>query len=173
MTGDWSAFSHEDYFVALGLKNEDGYDYGLLGSMGAAGRAKQLLLHGTSQQIQAVGDILKPVISAGSANIASAARRACEGLQNFPGIGMGVASRLLALTRPDALISVNGGSKENLAIFLQMSEHRLQQPAGYEDAVQRISDKPWWNSKAPSEPQELAAWQARAALIDCFVHHWD
>jgi hypothetical protein len=82
---------------------------------------------------------------------------------------MGVSSRLLALARPDSLISVNGKSKRNLAEFLDMSAHRLQQPAGYEEAIHRVHNEPWWNSTAPADQQELSAWNARAALIDCFV----
>jgi hypothetical protein len=85
VTGDWSGFPRHEYCVALGLTDEDGYDYGLLGSMRPAGRAKQLFRSGTPKQLRSVYQILKPVLSAKAVHIASAARHACEELGAFRG----------------------------------------------------------------------------------------
>ena len=82
-----------------------------------------------------------------------------------------MATRLMTLARPDALVSVNGGSRKNLALVTGFSAHRIQQPAGYEELLQWVLDQPWWSSKRPKNSQEARARDARAALVDCFAHH--
>ena len=170
MRSDWKSLGREDAQIALGLWSDDGYDYGLLGSMNGAGRAKGLFLSGTSQDLQAIGAMLRPVIEAPYQDMARLATRAVEGITGIYGISTGVATRLLALARPDALVSVNGCSQKNLAILTGKSVGRLKSPAGYGELIEWTLRQQWWSSEVPTNPEQIAAWNARAALLDCFVY---
>jgi hypothetical protein len=90
------------------------------------------------------------------------AEKAHEVITNREGFDVGVATRLLALARPEVLVSVKVA--------------QIRTSAGYEKFVKWIMKGKWWNSPEPKHPLEREAWSYRAALIDGLVyegHHFD
>lgn len=143
---DWGSLTRDDYEIAMGLVGPEGYDYGLLGSMKGAGRARHLFLTGTPGQLREIGNMLAPVVQASRSEMAGVAREAAEDITSLSGISMGIATRLLALSRPDSLVSVNERSKRNLAVVTGIAMHRLQCPAGYAELVRWTLEQGWWTN---------------------------
>jgi hypothetical protein len=81
-----------------------------------------------------------------------------------------VTTRLLALARPDVLVSVNPKSIQGLSRVSGVPVPELKRPAGYVRLIQWIIKSHWWNSPRPKDPQEVEIWNARSALLDVFVY---
>lgn len=88
----------------------------------------------------------------------------------FPegGAGVGVASRLLAMKRPDYFVCYNKGNKHKLCDDLGITQLKPDDYRRYwDDIIVKILDSVWWNSK-PS--RELSAWKYRTALLDAIFY---
>jgi hypothetical protein len=110
---DWSDLTQEDRHLILGRP-----PYGWLGSMGGAGIANNVFREPTPQNLRIRRDIraaLEPVLQAGPAQFADAACDFIAAVDAIPHFSGGIATRLLALARPDRAISVNNASRRRLA----------------------------------------------------------
>ena len=96
-------------------------------------------------------------------------------------IGIGVATRLLALARPDMVVSVNSRSSRGLGqIFPGIDKLYIptrdaqgvftQFLSVYSEFLRQLYNEPWFDSKEPSDAFEKKLWSMRAALLDCFVY---
>jgi hypothetical protein len=178
----WDRLSNEDYRALLGVKSvaEDGY--GLLGSMGGAGTAKNIFLQDSRNNLQIRADIraaLEAPFCAGDEDFIDAACTAVARISAIPQIGGAVATRLLTLIRPDRAISVNGGSDEHLAALTGLPRTRLTarnakgEMSRYRDLLGWFRERPWYRSPKPADPREALLWSVRGALFDCFVYSGD
>jgi hypothetical protein len=114
---------------------------------------------------------LDPVLAADTADRAiDAACTALTAMTDVDRIGSGVATRLLALARPDVCVSVNDGSRSGLADLTGLSRTTLGTPANYRKLLTWMFERPWCSVGQPSDPWEASIWSMRAALIDCFVY---
>jgi len=159
--------------------DDDGTDYGLLGSMQGAGIAKNVFLEPTPKNVktrQAIQDALVMLRNVPlSSSLPLMARKAHEVITNREGFDVGVATRLLALARPEVLVSVNSESVERLAQWSGLPPAAIKTSAGYEKLVKWIMGGKWWNCPAPEDAREREAWSFRAALIDGLIyegHHF-
>jgi len=170
ITKDWSTLSVTDAQILLGLKPE----YGLLRSMQAAGTAKNAFLESspknlnTRRTIQEELLLLRKVPLDGGFPLM--ARKVHEVISNRDGFNTGVATRLLALTRPEVLVSVNSESAAQLAQLSGLSEATIRTSLGYERLIKWVMQGKWWNTPAPSDPFESQIWPCRAALIDGIIY---
>lgn len=82
------------------------------------------------------------------------------------GIDYAVATRLMALARPEACVSVNGESVRGLAEYTGHSANLLRTARGYGKLIAWVMAGKWWNVPEPSESDERALWFHRGALID-------
>ncbi len=85
-------------------------------------------------------------------------------------LGVGTASRLLAMKRPDLYLCVNNANRDRLAEVSGLSVTRLKEPEGYRDLHQMIWNSPWSRSPRPPRGAERDIWDCRVALLDCFVY---
>ena len=83
-----------------------------------------------------------------------------------PRPGVGCASRLLAMKRPEAFICVNGENRSRLARAFGFSDGELRTAGGYWRFSEHVWSLPWYNSPQPRIRVQLEAWRARAALVD-------
>ena len=173
---DWLTLTKTEARVLLGLI-DDGADYGHLGAMGAAGTVKHVFLQATPDNLEARQTIYSAVNSIVTlpldASFPQKARRAQEIIRKIRGFGSAGSTRLLALARPEALVSVNGESVAGLAELSGIAPARLKKPAGYEELIEWTMARPWWSAAAPDKPLERELWSYRAALIDAFVYSGD
>lgn len=176
---DWATLSTTEGRVLLGLVDGE-TDYGLLGSMQAAGTAKNVFLDATPKNLKtrrAIQDEIRNLLRVPlNISLPLMARKAHEVITNREGFDVGVATRLLALARPEVLVSVNSESMNRPAQWSRLPVAQIRTSAGYERFVKWIMKGKWWNSPEPEDPLEREAWSYRAALIDGLVyqgHHFD
>jgi len=172
---DWESLCKRDASVLLGLVDSDKKNYGLLGSMGGAGRAKGVFLTHTAENLAARREIQDELlrlkgVPLHSLMLPSMAKKAYEVITNRKGVGGGVATRLLALARPEVFPSVNSESIGRLGQWSGVSESDLGKSSGYEKLVRWIMTEEWWKSPEPMEGIEREAWSYRAALIDGLIY---
>jgi hypothetical protein len=82
------------------------------------------------------------------------ARKAHEVITNRDGFSVGVATRLLALARPEVLVSVNNESVGRLAPWSGMPITTIKTPTGYEKLTKWMMGGKWWNSPEPKDSFE-------------------
>jgi hypothetical protein len=178
----WSDLSKNDYRLLMGIEVDvDGVSagYGLLGSMKGAGDAKNVFNEASAENLRIREQIraaLQPAIEADVSSFREAALdfiRVVEGFQGFSGA---VATRLLALARPDIAVSVNKGSRDSLAAWSGLPKSALSKSgsgkrgASYGSLLDFLAEQEWYSSPAPKGTYEKGLADARAALLDCLVY---
>ena len=87
------------------------------------------------------------------------------------GIGVGAATRLACIWRPDTFVPVTGANIERLSEELGVSESTLKDVANYWDAViETIHHTPWYTSDRPPSGMDRDTWEARGAMLDAIVY---
>jgi hypothetical protein len=179
ITKDWAVLGTTEARILLGLSDDDGSDYGLLGSMKAAGFAKNVFMDAKPKNLKTRKAIHDAISSLRRVPLNSSfplmARKTYEVITNYEGFSFGVATRLLALARPEVLVSVNSESLVQLSQLSGLSQATVKTPAGYEKLVKWIMGGKWWNSSQPKGELEREVWSYRAALIDSLIyegHHF-
>lgn len=83
--------------------------------------------------------------------------------------GIGTASRLLAMKRPDTFVCFDARNKEGLCGAFGISRN-----IGYEEywdsIIERIMEANWWCSPPPPSGVERDVWEARAAFLDSLYY---
>ncbi len=170
---DWGELSQDDRRLLLGRG-----PYGQLGNMGGAGRANNVFRVASAQhrQIQrTIREALQPAIDANDRDFARAACDFGAAVEAIPRFGGAIATRFLALARPDRAVSVNRGSKAGLAELTGLPENTLSNaPQGrgrsYLDLLRWFEDQAWYSNPAPRNAYQALLASARVALIDAFVY---
>ena len=145
--------------------------------MRGAGEAKSLFRGGTASDRKILTQLraaLDPLLAAQESEASIDAAVTClSRMATHQGISHGVATRLIALARPDIAVSVNGGSAPNLGALtgLLKAPASLGRPENYRRLLQWVARQPWCRSPKPSDPWQATLWSMRAALLDCFVYN--
>lgn len=87
-----------------------------------------------------------------------------------PNVRYGTVTLLLALTRPDRLLSVNGASENGLGELSGIAPSALRKPEGYGNLLHWLYKQPWYADGPPVDDDLVPIWQFRAALVDAFVY---
>jgi hypothetical protein len=171
----WVGLADDQRRAVLGVSKGIG-GWALLGSMGAAGNAKQIFAGVTDAQRATLARLRKaldPLIAAEGVPASIDAAVGClEAMSSEPGISHGVATRLIALARPDVAISVNAGSAPHIGALtgLPKSPSSLASAKNYRALLSWVARQPWHGVPRPADPWQAMLWGARAALLDCFVY---
>jgi len=136
---------------------------GLLGSMRLAGNAKGLV----SKDPQAIGLVLDALPLTGDVSLVQAEALLRE-LTSLRGVGLGVATRLFAVKRPDLFVSVNRGSSPQLMALLDGKVIRTV--GNYVELLRRVWNTAWHRSDRPTKAADAALWDRRAALLDAALY---
>ena len=145
----------ERQFVG-GTTNEGGW----FGNMKAAGYFKQRLNDNPASLDAALDHVpLRRGLSKASFDAFAA------GYQ-WERAGVGTASRLLAMKRPDLFICIDSKNRSGIAKAFGVTASSLQTFDGYWDLMQRIWRCPWWRAPQPQQALERRIWSARVALLD-------
>ncbi|NLX20264.1 MAG: hypothetical protein GXY55_01155 [Phycisphaerae bacterium] len=92
----------------------------------------------------------------------------------FPngGGGVGGATRLLSIKRPDVFVCLNSANRSGLCREFGISQLPMDFDRYWQEIIQRIQDSVWWRSPRPSGGEALAIWQGRTALLDALFYGW-
>lgn len=91
--------------------------------------------------------------------------------QAFPdgGSGVAIASRLLAIKRPDYFVCLDSQNRESLCKEFGLPQS-ISFEAYWDDIVERIIDSVWWSSEKPTSKAQAFAWRCRAAMLDSIFY---
>jgi HKD family nuclease len=88
--------------------------------------------------------------------------------------GIALASRLLALKRPDYFLCLNGKNRVALCDEFEIKRVSVKDYERYwAELIARIIDSVWWNSPEPASDPEKAVWKGRAAMLDAIFYNSD
>ena len=139
--------------------------WGLLGRMSRGATGEAVLKHEAR-----IRPILENVVSADDAEFPDIAVEAIPELTRIHRVAHGTATLLLALARPDRLLSLNGACQEAYGRLSGMSPSTLGEPQNYRKLLEWLYAQPWYTDSPPTDGAFEKIWQFRAALVDAFVY---
>ncbi len=166
MMDDWGDLDQDEIRQLLGRYYDGVLGSGLLGTMRP--KAVNVFLEDMDLRHRLSGAV-QTVVNAHPTDFPRAAVTAVDNITGERDIGIGVATRILALARPDRLVSLNGASREGLEQIFP-SIDRLKTSGDYGKFLGRLYEEPWFDSEKPGRVFEQRLWSMRAALLDCFVY---
>jgi hypothetical protein len=89
-------------------------------------------------------------------------------LNAFEKSGMALASRLLAMKRPDTFVCVNNKNRDGLFQAFRLSPRRDAE--AYWDLTEKVRACTWWKAPPPPAGDEREVWTARAAFLDALFY---
>lgn len=151
-----------------GLPNDHESRWGWFGSMQGAGYYHQAVNENNKHLSQALAEIpLRSIVTR-----AEYEKYIAEFIKAFPNgrHGIGIASRLLALKRPDQFVCLDSKNQRGLCSDFGITQTGMTYDRYWDEIIERILDAPWWNSKRPENAKEAAVWDGRAAMLDAIFY---
>ena len=145
--------------------------WGALGTLKGAGKACSMISGDATGDRDVRAGILRHLQStcAAGAEPIGAGVQALAGIQDSGSrIGPGVATRFLALARPDLYVSLNGASRRVLAECSGLARTTMHRRYG--DLLAWVHGSNWYQAQRPTDALEGEIWDYRAALVDAFVY---
>jgi hypothetical protein len=168
---NWSSLTRDEANILLPNQERDGA-WGALGSMKGAAKAISLFHSNRGGIRTRIRHILDPAFNAQTQDefiqhSSEAISRICQ-IKRFK---TAIATRLLALGRPDLGVSVNAGSAPGLSTITGLSKNprTLGNPSNYKLLLQWLYQQPWYKVGKPADSEGRTLWSMRAALLDAFV----
>lgn len=95
-----------------------------------------------------------------------------EFVQAFPNgrDGVGTASRLLAMKRPDYFVCFNSKNQKELCKDFEINQTGMDYERYWEEVIERIIDSAWWNEPPPQNALARSVWDFRAAMSDAIFY---
>ena len=166
---DWTTLDNDDGRRLLGLVEENEGVWALLGRMSYRNSPQRTVFQQKDNR-QLIRSAIMMVIDANDDDFPEVAIKAYKATTNLQGVGPGIATRLLALARPDRIVSLNSASQKGLGEFCNLAPTTLGHPKNYQRILEKLYESAWFNEPTPKNSCEHAIWSMRAALIDCFVY---
>ncbi len=156
----------------------NGFDWGWFGSMRAAGNFTKLIGRRDPTLAKALDiiPICGPVTQKQFEEYVSAFGFAFTGLDENSGSkgskGLGSATRLLAMKRPDVFVCVNGGNQAGLEKALPDAKVTVKLDNYWEKVIQPIQQAPWFAALRPKCRHRRKLWDARVAMLDAVYYKY-
>ena len=85
----------------------------------------------------------------------------------FPdgGSGVAIASRLLAMKRPDHFVCLDKQNRSRLCEDFGISK-TVSFTTYWDEIIERLNDSVWATSDRPNDINEVKAWSGRVAMVD-------
>lgn len=151
-----------------GLPNDQERRWGWFGSMQGAGYYHQAVNKNNKHLSNALDEIpLRSVVTRSEYE-----KYIAQFLKAFPNgrHGVGIASRLLALKRPDQFVCLDSKNQRGLCRDFGIVRNGMNYDRYWDEIIERITDAPWWNSMRPKNAKEAAVWDGRAAMLDAIFY---
>jgi hypothetical protein len=144
--------------------------YGWLGHVGASGKFRSLLAHGTPKQWTRIVESINAIAELNPPIPWSQLKSHLDRLISL-GQTMKVWGRLLCIVRPDLYCTVAAVSvRQNLSQTLGVPQNRFDGSEGYIQLIKLIHSSPWFNSNEPIDKTQAAVWKRRAAFLDAIFY---
>ncbi len=151
-----------------GLPNDFNEHWGWFGSMKGAGYFHQAV----NRNNPYLSSALDMIPLDGAVDRSHYNAYVAEFIKAFPNgrHGVGVASRLLALKRPDYFVCFDAKNKVQLCKDFGIKQSGMTYDRYWEDIVTRILDSVWWNEAKPKGEKAARVWSGRAAMLDAIFY---
>ena len=87
----------------------------------------------------------------------------------FEKTGVGTATRLLAMKRPDYFVCLDNKNKRKLCDAFKIPK-KVTLDDYWGSVVARLTDSNWWNAGKPDATNEMRIWLGRAAFLDVLFY---
>lgn len=138
--------------------------YGYFGSMRGAGHFKEHVAKRPAKLDRALDEI--PSKGAVTREAFDAYAKAMAALE---GVGVAVATRLLAMKRPDQFLCIDSANRRALSQAFGIAQSELNTYDGYWNLLTIAWRCPWCKAPRP-KVKHAAVWDARVALVDAFYY---
>ena len=147
----------------------------MLGNTTIARQARRDFRQNLGGVRQAFQNTLQSLLNITEAQFLQQARNAIRTLTGFLHFGTTIATRLVALARPDCAVSVTALCAPRLGMLsgLSRTSTTLGNAANYPRLLNWLYTQPlpnWYRSPPPTNATEREVWSMRAALLDVFVY---
>ena len=151
-----------------GLPNNFNEHWGWFGSMKGAGYFHQAV----NQNNRYLSIALDMIPLDGAIDWSHYQSYVTEFVKAFPNgrHGVGIASRLLALKRPDYFVCLDAKNKVQLCKDFGIKQSDMTYDRYWEDVISRIMDSVWWNEPKPNDDKAYIVWKDRAAMLDAIFY---
>ena len=148
----------------------DDLDWAWLGSARGFGDFTTLVKSQPAGLSKALSHIARqgPVSQAQFAAFVRDFRKAFEGRSHVG--GHKVATRLLAVKRPDWFVPVNSRNQAGLCAALGVRTTKLSLDTYWDDIVEPVRASAWWQHPRPQGALQAEVWDMRAALLDVLYY---
>ena len=160
--GNWRSLTDDDKKRLLGIREDS---WALLGHMRP--KALKTVFDHNCEEMQ---NAVRLIDDAAEADFPRVAIEAYETLTGLTWVGSGIATRLLALAKPDRFVSLNRKSEAGLAKSFGLARKPRWKPRDYGCLLEKIYNQTWFLEPAPKDAHEETICWMRAALLDCFVY---
>lgn len=153
--------------IATENQSESDIGWGWFGSMKGAGKFQNRINTNNIFISQALDEI--PL--EGKINKSEYNNFVNEFQQAFPdgGSGVAIASRLLAMKRPDYFVCLDNQNRPKLCEEFGISKS-VSFEGYWDEIIERIIDSVWWLSEKPKNKTEAQAWLGRTAMLDAIFY---
>lgn len=166
----WVDLDDQERAILLGLRDDVEGAWGLLGTLTRATEVKAVFgapnKDRNRETLKCVREVVERVIKAPDRKFPDIAEKALKQIRDEGGFGFGVgtATRLLTLARPDRMVSVNSKSRVGLAETFGLAPSNLGK--NYGQLLENLYMAPWYDDRRGRGKK----WNMRAALVDSFVY---
>jgi hypothetical protein len=155
--------------AGTGPSDEVPKGWGWFGPMGSAGRFKNRVNENDinlSRALDAIpleGEVREEHYSKFIENYRKAFRKEL-------GRGLGTATRLLAIKRPDYFVCLDKANRRGLCKAFEITLGNHDYDRYWSSIVERIFLSQWWNSPRPTDGRAMKVWDGRAAFLDSLYY---
>jgi HKD family nuclease len=150
-----------------GLVMDGKVNYLWFGTTRPAGRVKQAIINNNEYLSVA----LDAIPSTGDVSRRSYMEYVERLQMAFPsgGIGIGSATRLLAMKRPDTFVCLNKRNRKELCKAFDINQ-TVSDEQYWDSIIEWLKEFPWWYAQAPQSGIEREVWDARVAFLDSLFY---
>jgi HKD family nuclease len=146
----------------------DGIDYGWFGNMGAYGGFGPVIEHQASKIADALAHI--PLAEEVTRHHFDAFRKKFLKVEGATNGWLGLATRLLAMRRPDRFVCIDGPNVRGVSAAFGAPYTTVKLDTYWDLIVAQVRISPWYMSEEPHDETEREIWQGRVALLDAIYY---
>jgi HKD family nuclease len=170
-TRSFAALAEDDRKALAGLlepSSRDGVHWALFGQMSAQGSHSPRLQAHVRQFSRALDQI--PLQGEVTREHYDAYRQAFMRIPGAKKTWEGLATRLLAMKRPDYFVCLNGANNEGLCHYFSSAPTTTNIANYWDRIIAPMMLTPWWQADMPEDELEQEIWMGRAAMLDAIYY---
>lgn len=155
---------------------EDG-GWGWFGTMSAQGKFTKAIININNETIESLSKISKFIDNIPrKESITRDHFKSYKKIADIRGIAIGIATRFLAMKRPDQFICINNGNQPYIEDALNLNKGSLNVENYWENVIEPIRDSKWYNSPRPDNAknakylEDAEIWDYRVAMLDAVYY---